>query len=106
MKSAGHITALSKKTGEMVFEQSQIEDAVLDHFEEIFKAKRIPVFLDEAPVDQVGLVCDEIDQILGEQAATFQPDHFEGKVCAPYSMVELDQVLHELPSGKASGYDR
>ena len=106
IKSAGHITALSKKTGEMVFEQSQIEDAVLDHFEEIFKSKRIPVFLDEAPVDQVELVCDEIDRILGEQAATFQPDHFEGKICAPYSMVELDQVLHQLPSGKASGYDR
>ena len=106
MKSAGNITALTKKSGEMVFEQSQIEDAVLEHFEEIFKAKRIPVFLDEAPVDQVELVCREIDQILGEQDVNFQPDHFEEKICAPYSMVELDQILQKLPSGKASGYDR
>ena len=106
IRSAGNITALTKKTGEMVFDQSQIEEAVMEHFEEMFKGKRIPVYLDKAPVDQVELALQEIDQILNEQDANFQPDHFEQKVCAPYSSVELDQILQKLPSGKASGYDR
>ena len=106
IRSAGQITALTKKTGEMVFEQSQIEEVVLEHFEEIFKAKRIPVFYDEAPVDQVEIACQEIEQMLCDQTPGFEPDHFEENVCSAYSSIELDQILQNLPSGKASGYDR
>ena len=106
IKSAGQVSALSKKTGEMVFDQSQIEEAVLEHFEQIFKAKRVPIYPTEAPVDQVAIVCQEIEQMLCEHSPTFDSNHFEEKVCAPYSFVELSQILQKLPSGKASGYDR
>ena len=44
VKSAGNITAAYAKSGNMVFEQSDIEDAILDYFETIFKGKRVPVF--------------------------------------------------------------
>ena len=106
IRSAGQVSALSKKDGQMVFEQSEIEEAVLDHFEQMFKAKRVPIFPAMAPVDQVDIVCQEIEQLLCENSPTFQSDNFEEKVCAPYSYVELNQILQNLPPGKASGYDR
>ena len=43
IKSAGNISAVYNKTGQMVFEQEEIEDAVLHHFGLIFKGKRHPV---------------------------------------------------------------
>ena len=30
---------------------------------------------------------------------------FEDQICSPFSFVELDQILKELPNNKASGYD-
>ena len=106
MKAAGKITALTNKAGQMVFEQEDIEEAVLEHFGTIFEGKRVPVHLDEPFVDHVQLALDDIEQILGQTEAVFEPDHFEEQVCRPYSSTELDQILHKLPSGKASGYDR
>ena len=106
MKAAGKITALTNKSGQMVFEQDDIEEAVLEHFGTIFEGKRVPVHIDEPFVDHVQLALDDIDQLLGQTEAVFEPDHFEEQVCRPYSLVELDQILQKLPSGKASGYDR
>ena len=104
-KRAGHITALSNQAGSMVFEQHEIEDTVLHNFGNIFVGQRIPVFpLDRVP-DQVSLSIAELDQILGENTPSFAPDHFEEKVCAPYTFVELNDILGQLPSNKASGYD-
>lgn len=106
IRSAGQVSALTNKAGEMVFDQSQIEDAVLEHFEQIFQAKRVPVYPVPAPVDQVAVVCQEIEQMLCEDCPIFPSNHFEEEVCTPYSFVELTQILQQLPSGKASGYDR
>ena len=104
-KRAGHITALSNQAGAMVFEQHEIEDTVLHNFGNIFVGQRIPVFpLDSVP-DQVSLSIAELEQILGENTPSFAPDHFEEKVCAPYTFVELNDILGQLPSNKASGYD-
>ena len=106
MKAAGCITALSNKSGQMVFAQDEIEDAVLAHFGTIFDGQRVPVYSVEPPADQVEIALAEIEQLLGQTQTVFEPDHFEEQVCQPYSSVELDQVLHKLPGGKASGYDR
>ena len=106
MRTAGQISALSKKSGQMVFDQSEIEEAVLEHFEKIFDAKRVPVFTAEDAVDHVSVVCQEIEQMLCDDSPKFNSNHFEEKICAPYSYVELSQILQKLPSGKASGYDR
>ena len=106
MRTAGQISALSKKSGQMVFDQSEIEEAVLEHFEKIFDAKRVPVFPAEDAIDHVAVVCQEIEQLLCDNSPTFENNHFEEEVCAPYSYIELNQILQKLPSGKASGYDR
>ena len=103
INSAGTISGAYNKTGQMVFDQSQIEDAVMSHFENIFLGKRCPVFPNESPPDQIELSLIEIDQILGQSSNSFKVDQFEDKVCSPYSFLELDHTLRSLPSGKASG---
>ena len=105
IKSAGHISAVYDKSGLMVFDQEDIEEAVLNHFEKIFLGKRIPVYELDAVPDQIALSILELDQIVFQNSPSFQPDQFEDKVCSPYSQNELDQILGKLSSGKSSGYD-
>ena len=105
-KSAGSITALKNRNDLMVFEQHQIEDAVLDHFSDIFKGQRVPVYDCPPPVDHVALCLAEIDQLLSCEAPAYQPTQFENDVCPPFTFTELEQTLLELPRGKASGYDQ
>ena len=89
----------------MVFEQSEIEEAVLAHFETIFQGKRVPVYPDGEVHDQVQLSILELEQVLSQTTPTFKEDQFESKVCSPYTFTELDQTLQKLPPGKSSGYD-
>ena len=90
----------------MVFEQHEIEDAVLSHFATIFEGKRVPVY-DVGVKDQVELTIMELDQILAKERQTpmFMEDQFESQVCPLYSFSELDQILKDLPDGKAAGMD-
>ena len=106
INSAGAISAVNDKTGQMVFDQTQIEEVVLDHFGKIFLGKRCPVFPIDSSPDQVQLSLLEMDQLLDQGIPSFQPDKFEQKVCSPFTYIELDQTLRKLPSGKASGYDK
>ena len=106
IKSAGNISAVYNNVGAMVFNQEEIEEAVLHHFGKIFLGKRIPVYPLELPSDQIELSILELDQILGQKTPCFKPDQFEDKVCSPYTFLELEQTLGKLPLGKASGYDR
>ena len=106
IKAASSITALKDKKNQMVFEQSEIEEAVLEHFEEIFQGQRHPVYVQHAPVDHVQLCMEELDQLLDQESINYQPDQFQAEVCAPYSYLELDKMLQNLPNGKLSGYDR
>ena len=105
-KAAGSITALKDTSDQMVFKQDEIEDCVIGHFEKIFQGKRCPVYPMDAPVSQVDLAIQEIDDILCQEAPQFAPDYFEKKVCSPYSFSELDETLQNLPNNKAAGYDR
>ena len=105
MKVSGEVSALKNKEDRMVFEQSEIEEAVLEHFGEIFKGQRHPVYANPPPVDQVQICLDEMEQLLLQEPPNFQPDQFEQEVCSPYSFLELDTMLKNLPNGKASGYD-
>ena len=106
MKAAGNISALTNKSGKMVFEQDEIEEAVLEHFATIFEGQRAPVHVEEPGREQVDIALAEIEEILGQSESSFSPTQFENEVCKPYSYVELDQILQKLPAGKASGYDR
>ena len=103
---AGNITAAYDITGKMVFEQDEIEEAVLHHFEKIFIGKRIPIYSPAQSPSQAQQSITEIEQLLGQTTTTFQPDHFERKICSPYTFLELEQTLGKLPNGKASGYDQ
>ena len=72
MKSAGKISALYGKEKKMVFEQEEIEEAVLDHFRDIFQGQRHPVYIDEAlPTNQAELALHELDQLLNQQTPSF-----------------------------------
>ena len=107
IKSAGSITAAYNKTGNMVFDQTEIEEAVLDHFEKIFVGQRIPVFSSSSvPSTQVELALSEMEQILNMDTPSFEPTMFQEQVCPPYTFTELEAELSKLADGKASGYDQ
>ena len=89
----------------MVFEQTEIEEAMLDHFGTIFQGKRVPIFTQDRDVDQTEVTLQELDQILSNTAPNFREDEFEDKVSSPYTFTELEEILNTLPSGKASGVD-
>ena len=101
IKSAGSITAVYDATGKMVFNQDEIEEAVLHHFGNIFRGKHIPVFLTNFPP-----LTDRPHTHRNRSDSSVTPKQFENKVCSPYSFLELNDILNKLPSGKASGYDR
>ena len=89
----------------MVFEQDEIEEAVLQHFSTIFQGTRVPVSPVLDDVDQVELALRDIEQILASDIPNVGENKFEDQICSPFSFVELDQILKELPNNKASGYD-
>ena len=89
----------------MVFEQGEIEDAVLDHFSSIFQGKRVAVNTASMDVDQVELAIQDIDKILASDLPYAEDNKFEDQICSPFTFVELEQALHELPNNKAAGVD-
>ena len=106
MKTAGSLTGVYNKTGQMVFQQDEIEDAVLEHFSTIFKGQRCPVFADVEHPDMVAMTLQDIDNILAGSALDVPEDKFEGEVCSHYTLVELTQILDALPAEKACGVDQ
>ena len=106
VKSAGSITGAYDNSGQMVFQQDQVESAILDHFSRIFAAQREPVFTNIEHPDMVGLSIQEIDDILDSYPSDCPEDKFEDEVCSPYSLTELSQILGDLPSSKAAGIDQ
>ena len=89
----------------MVFEQGEIEDAVLDHFSSIFQGKRVAVNTASMDVDQVELAIQDIDKILASDLPYAEDNKFEDQICSPFTFVELEQALRELPNNKAAGVD-
>ena len=106
IKNAGSITAANNSSGKMVFEQSEIEDAVLDHLTQIFEAQRVPVFSSSTDqTNQTELALSDIEMILSKNTPSFDSHAFEDQVCLPFTLTELEQDLSNLTDGKASGYD-
>ena len=104
-KSVGEITGMRDKRGEMVFDQSSIEEIVLQHFSSIFKAQRVPVFSHHEKNDHVASAIEDIDNILRRPEFMFKEDEFEKDICSPFTMTELSDILIVLPNEKASGVD-
>ena len=89
----------------MVFKQDEIEEAVMDHFTEAFKAQRVPVFTPGDVPDQVDMAMLDIEKILAQTPDSFEDRQFEADICSPFTIAELDQTLDSLPNGKAAGTD-
>lgn len=106
MKAAGAITGCYNTSGKLVFDQDEIEDAILAHFEGIFKGQRSPVDSPNDQHDQLALSILDLQNILGQNNPDIPPDKFEKQVCPPLSFTELELLLSKLPNGKASGYDQ
>ena len=106
IKTAGSITGAYDITGKMVFQQNEIEEAVLSHFTSIFEGQKVPFFLTPEEPDQIELSLQEIDDILKNVPEEHPENKFEAQVCSPYSMTELNRILNNLPLGKSSGYDQ
>ena len=106
-KSAGKITAVKTSSGEMKFDQNEIEDVILDHFSEVFSASPVPNNIHEDTASQVKQSLESLDQLLDDSEADApETNKYEDIVCAPYTFTELEDTLQELPNNKASGYDR
>ena len=105
MKSAGRITGCYDKSGNIVFSQDEIEEAVLDHFSNVFQGQRQPVYCPNSQPDQITLAELELQNILDGAAPEISPDKFEQQVCSPISFSELEGILGKLANGKSCGYD-
>ena len=95
----------------MVFQQHEIETAVLDHFTRIFVGQREPVQSSPSPnftdvSDTVSVTILDIDNILNNLPLDCPEDKFEQEVCSPYTLTELSQTLANLPAEKAAGIDQ
>ena len=101
--SAGAITGLYSEDGGMVFDQAKIEEIILGHFSQIFKAQRMPIYpMTNAQDDMVSLAIGDIDDYLVHR---FTETAHEEEVCTPYTADELAHCLDSLPNEKACGID-
>ena len=107
MTAIGKIIAMTNKDGQMVFKQEKIESVILGHFKDIFDGKQIP----ECSGDKPEISQEEALSDIGvhrplESEQRFDPLEFESEVCAPFTYTDLEDMLKNLPSEKATGYDR
>ena len=105
IKAAGSISGAYDASGAMVFEQHQIESAIVQHFSKVFVGQLSPVFDSPDTPDQTLLALRDIEAALGPGQVNVEPDRFESSVCKEFTFHELDRALANLPNGKASGHD-
>ena len=98
----GKITALTSKDGEMVFKQEEIKSIMMSHFTGVFGG--LQGAGDENSQDSH--VNDDEGRRPWESEKMFEPSQFESEVCAPFTYTDLENILKDLPSDKATGYDR
>ena len=105
IKAAGNISGAYDASGQMVFQQHEIEAAVLSHFTKIFDGQKSPVFIEPTYQDQVALSIEEIDAVLGSTQTEVPHDKHEARICKEFSFTELEIALAALPDGRAAGID-
>ena len=105
-KKTGTLSGVLNKNGNMVFNQSEIESTVVDHFANIFHGqKEPPSSSNNNSSNSASITPEEVDAVCGGQRHTRQPAEFEEDVCSPMTYTELEGLLDMLPKGKSSGYD-
>jgi len=102
-QSVGNISAVLNADGKMVFNLDKIDEAVMNHFSNIFNGERLPpISAKPTPPSQLDAIMTEIQQII-DGDISYEPDAFEEVVCSGYTFPELDSELQKRPSGKACG---
>ena len=104
-KNTGAISCIYTANGQMTFQPDEIDESILQHFAKIFRGKRVPVFDDLEPRNELSEAIDEIDDLLLHLPAECPEDRFESEVCSTYTMAELNHTLDTLPNEKAAGID-
>ena len=108
VSAAGKITSCYTKEKNIVFEQEEIETAVIDHFSGIFKGQKSPVHgaaegISE-PDKDTGT--KELIKSILEHDDNVEADKYESIMCEPMTMTELDSILIRMSNGKSSGIDQ
>ena len=98
MSSAGILTSCYNSESQVVFDQNEIEDAVVDHFSKVFKGQKTPVFGASETNENTKENETSNDQV--------DEDKYEAIICAPMTMTELDSILLSMKNEKASGVDQ
>ena len=106
MQGTRPITGIKNTDGKMLFQHEEIEDAITDHFANIFKGQRHPVFVDIGHKDQIDLAITDIDEILNDYCDEVPSKKYEDEVCSPFSSFELAECLKSLPNEKSAGIDQ
>ena len=102
-QSVGNISAVLNADGRMVFNLDEIDEAVMNHFSNIFNGERSPpISAKPTPPSQLDAIMTEMQQII-DGDISYEPDAFEEVVCSGYTFSELDSELQKLPSEKACG---
>ena len=106
MNATGCITGAYDSNGTMVFQQHQIEDAMMEHFSEMFEGSRSPVYLSPAVPDLVETSISDIDSMLVANNKVWKESEFEDEICSKFTLYEIQNILENLPNEKAVGIDQ
>ena len=85
-----------------MFEKDEIKGRVLEHFSAAFKGQEAPAYTN-ADAQRSHVEEEQLNSDMPEKPTVFAKEQFEAKICAPYSMFELNEILDALPDGKAAG---
>ena len=91
----------------MVFDQNAIENSVVAHFSEMFQASenKSQQLSDKSAEAEAALKQLDEMRCSSDCHPEVDAEKYESIICSPYTFSELDQILKELPNGKASGCD-
>ena len=106
MSAAGNITSCYTKENKVVFEQDEIENAVVDHFSDVFKGQRTPVHGATETASGKNIRTDELIKNILENKDNVKEDKYESIMCEHMTMTELDSILLRMSNGKSSGVDQ
>ena len=106
MRSVAVVTGAYNCTGQMVFQQDEVEEATLDHFDHVFDGSIVPVFPISVPLeDGESHAIEDLNKILYSSYQRFDNQEFEKEVCSRYTWSKLNILLDNL-NNKSCGVDQ
>ena len=103
--SSGNITAVYDKNGKPVYEQEEIEEAVLWKFTQIFKGQRTVVFKPGETCEHDIIGKNDLKKSWAIDAKDIVINKYEDEICSKISSYEYEGLKNNLQKGKSSGID-